>query len=278
MKAADRTIARGRLQTAPAIDALMAGPTAPRADARPRQLPLPFDHRPRFAAAGFIAAPSNEEALAWLARTPDWPQGRLALWGESGCGKTHLLHRWAARHQAPVLPGAGLRLEPPTGPIAIDDAETAPEPALLHWLNGAAEAGHPVLLAALLPPARWTIRLPDLASRLRAMLAVPIGPPDDELLRALLASLVVERQMKVPEAMQLYLLQRLPRTAWAMREAARQLDRLTMAAGGALTRAVANAVIEAVCAQEQNDAPPPPNDEDCVAIAASPSSGAPRFL
>jgi chromosomal replication initiation ATPase DnaA len=37
------------------------------------------------------AAPSNGAALAWLERTADWPDHRLTLWGEPGCGKTHLL-------------------------------------------------------------------------------------------------------------------------------------------------------------------------------------------
>ena len=69
------------------------------------QLPLPFPHQPSYAAADFLAAGSNEAALAWLARTGDWPDHRLALWGEAGCGKTHLLRIWAIRHGATVMDG-----------------------------------------------------------------------------------------------------------------------------------------------------------------------------
>jgi chromosomal replication initiation ATPase DnaA len=50
-----------------------------------------------------------------------------------------------------------------------------------------------VLLAARTPPAHWPVRLPDLASRLRATTAVEIAPPEDSLLRSLLARLLAER-------------------------------------------------------------------------------------
>ena len=76
---------------------------------------------------------------------------------------------------AAILPGHVLRFHPIAGPLAIDDADTAPELALLHLLNAAAEAGFPVLLTGRSPPARWHIALPDLASRLRAATAVEIA-------------------------------------------------------------------------------------------------------
>ena len=46
-----------------------------------RQLPLPFQHNGDFAPGNFHEAASNTDALAWLSRTPDWPDLRLALWG-----------------------------------------------------------------------------------------------------------------------------------------------------------------------------------------------------
>lgn len=218
----------------------------------PRQIPLPFVHRPDFATATFLEAPSNADALAWLARTGEWPGGRFALWGEAGCGKTHLLHRWAARVGAHVTGMPEAEIGPPAGPLALDDAETAAgeERAFLHLLNGAAEAGCPVLLAARTPPSRWRVRLPDLASRLRATSAVQIGPAEDGLLGALLTCLLAERQLAVPPAVQAWLLLRLPRTPAAIREAAARLDHAALAAGGAVTRPIAAEVAEAMAVRE----------------------------
>lgn len=190
-----------------------------------QQLALPFPYQPTLTAAEFLAAASNEVALTWLERTPEWPDGRLLLWGEPGCGKTHMLHLWAERASASLWVGAALRPEvpPPTAPLAIDAADTADERALLHWLNAAREAGNPVLLAGRTPPARWQIGLPDLASRLRAVTTVAIAPPEDTLLRGLLTRLLADRQLAVPAALQDWLLLRLPRTAAACREAAARL-------------------------------------------------------
>lgn len=233
-----------------------------------RQLALPFAHAPLYAAADFLAAPSNAAALAWLDRTPDWPERRLALWGSEGSGKTHLLHLWAARHGAVLLAGPALPrpLAAPDRPLAIDDADTAPERPLLHALNAAAEAGLPVLLAGRAAPARWGVALPDLASRLRAAAAVEIRAAEETLLRVLLARLLAERQIAVPEAVQTWLLTRLPRTPAAVREAAARLDHAALAAGGPITRAVAAAVLEGL-------AEPVPDSTD-----ASPAPGTPRLL
>lgn len=201
------------------------------------QLGLPFSHTPSFSAADFLPADSNAAALAWLNDDARWPDHRLALWGDAGCGKTHLLHVWADRVggawcAGPTLPDA------PAGAraLAIDNADAVPEEALLHTLNHAAPNGVSVLLAARHPPARWPVRLPDLASRLRAITAVPIAPAEESLLRALLRRSLAERQLSVPAPLQDWLLLHLPRTPAAMREIAARLDREQLARGRGVTR------------------------------------------
>ncbi|WP_158742492.1 HdaA/DnaA family protein [Acidisphaera sp. L21] len=209
-----------------------------------RQLALPFIHEAPFDPADFLVGPCNEEALAWL-DTP-WPANRLALWGEPGCGKTHLLHVWTARGDCMLLPGQMLRglVELPTqGGLAVDDADLAPERPLLHLLNAAAEAGLPVLLAARTAPARWPTRLPDLASRLRAITSVELGVPDEAMSRTLFTSLLAARQLVVPEPVQDWLLLRLPREPAALREAAARLDHAALAAGRRITQAIAAQVL-----------------------------------
>ncbi len=231
-----------------------------------RQLALPFVHAPRLAEADFLPSAANRPALAWLGRGADWPGRRLALWGGSGSGKTHLLHIWATRAGASLINGSTLRHTPlgdewplapgplALGPLAIDDADLAPsETALLHVLNAAQEARHPVLLAARTPPARWPTRLPDLASRLRATAAVPLGAPDDAFLRTLLARLLSDRQLLVPGPVQDWLLAVLPREPAALREAAARLDRAALAAGRGVTRTLAARTLQPLM-QENSEA------------------------
>jgi chromosomal replication initiation ATPase DnaA len=222
-------------------------------DPSARQLALPFAYVPRFRVEDFISAPSNAEARAWLGRTADWPCRRLLLYGEAGCGKTHLLQLWAERHGALLLDGPNLRQLPELGgspAIALDDADAAPEErALLHLINLAAEMRRPLLLAGREPAARWSSTMPDLASRLRAMTAVALRPAEDPLLRALLARLLSDRQLTLAENLQDWLLARLPRHPAALREAVAKLDREAMAAGGRVTRAMAAGLVSAMSGQ-----------------------------
>jgi chromosomal replication initiation ATPase DnaA len=88
--------------------------------------------------------------------------------------------------------------------------------------------------------------LPDLASRLRALTAVRIGPPEDGLLRRLLARLLQERQLNVGGPLQEWLLVRLPRSQGTIREAVARLDHAAMAAGGRVTRTLAQAVLSGI--------------------------------
>lgn len=205
------------------------------------QLALALPYVPALRAADFLPHAGARLALEMIGGGTPWPQGRLALWGGPGTGKTHLLHVWAGETGASLLAGPALQ-EPfwPEGPVAIDDADqVASEQALLHVLNAAAECGHRVLLTLTRPPARSRIQLADLASRLRATMAIEIGPQDDDMRAALLAKLLSERQLVVPLAVQRYILTRLPRTAASVRDAVGRLDDAALAAQSAISRALA---------------------------------------
>jgi chromosomal replication initiation ATPase DnaA len=202
-------------------------------------------------AAPVIEAPSNEAARAWLSRTAEWPSRRLALWGPQGSGKTRLLSAWAERNGAERLHGATLRFAPPETAVAIDDADRAPTLALLHTLNAAHEAGHPVLLAATTPPARW-----------------PVSLPEDDLLHALLPRLLAERQLRPSETTLHWLLARLPRTHAALAEAVERLDRAAQAFAVPIAPALARQVLPDLLA-DLPDSPEPANEDS---VSPSPSA------
>jgi chromosomal replication initiation ATPase DnaA len=207
------------------------------------QLPLPFPHQPGYAALDFLPDDSNQEALTWLSRTADWPDRRLAVWGQGGRGKSHLLHIWARQHAGIVLAGQTLRSldgMPDAGALALDDADTvADERVLLHLLNTARDRGLSLLLSGRTPPARWPVALPDLSSRLRAITGVELLSPGDDLLRALLMRMAADRQLTMGESVQDWLLLRLPRSAGALREAVARLDHESLVCQQPITRSLA---------------------------------------
>ena len=77
------------------------------------QLLLDLGHRPALGREDFLVAPSNEVAVEWIDRWPDWPQPGLTLYGAPGAGKTHLTQVWQAASGAVALAGHGLLSDDP---------------------------------------------------------------------------------------------------------------------------------------------------------------------
>ena len=142
------------------------------------QLPLELTLRPALGREDFLVAPSNQVAVAWIDRWPDWPGPALALYGPPGCGKTHLCQVWRAASGAVEIDAGRLaRAEPPellgvARACVLDDAETllggegANAERLLHLFNSVVERGGQLLLNGHAAPARWPCGLADLGSRL----------------------------------------------------------------------------------------------------------------
>ena len=135
--------------------------------------------------------------------------------------------------------------------MVLDPAEPiADELALLQLYNRLREQGGHLLLTARRPVAAWGVRLPDLASRLRAAPAVAIGAPDDALLAALLVKLFDDRQLAVSEGVIGYLVRHMERSFAAARAVVEALDRHSLRDRRPVTVALARAVLEAETDQQ----------------------------
>ena len=212
---------------------------------------------PTFAREEFVVAAGNREALAWIDRWPDWPAPALALGGPAGCGKTHLAHIWAARAGAGFVEGAALEgkgvadltdLIAASPALVVEAAERAPERALFHLYNLARERRGWLLLVAVALPAQWSIRLPDLASRLRAAPAVAVAPPDDELLGSLILKQLGDRQLHAAPGVVHYLVSHMERSGEAVRHVVAALDRRALVERREIDRRLAADVLAAMSA------------------------------
>jgi chromosomal replication initiation ATPase DnaA len=132
-----------------------------------------------------------------------------------------------------------------TGALAVEDADRGPldEAALFHLLNLAREQSAYVLITARRPPASWPIRLPDLASRLRALPVVTLDPPDDALLAAVLVKLFADRQLAVEERLIEFLVHRIERSFAAAQAAVAELDGEALRLKRPVNRALAAEVL-----------------------------------
>lgn len=218
-------------------------------DAAPRQLALALAHDESFAREDFLAGASNADALKLIERWPDWPDRALALVGPEGAGKSHLAAIWAEasgarRLSARALGETDLLHALATGALVVEDvADDLNERALFHLINLVREEEAYLLITARAAPGRWTVALPDLGSRLRAIPAVTLTAPDDALLRAVLLKLFADRQLGIDESLISYLVTRIERSFAAARAAVETLDHEALRLKRPVTRALAAEVL-----------------------------------
>ena len=213
---------------------------------QPRQLAFALPHAESLARDDFLEGPANAAGLALVDAWPDWPNPVMLLTGPEGSGKSHLAAIWAEQAGARVtsshmlipaeVPGALA-----TGALVVEDLKSGEfdERALFHLLNLAREDAASVLITARIPAASLGIELRDLRSRLRAIPAIALLPPDDQLFRALIVKFCADRQLKIDETVVSFLATRIERSFAAARQAVELLDTEALRLGRPVTRALA---------------------------------------
>lgn len=214
----------------------------------PSQLILDLGHRPALGRSDFLVSDCNADAAAWIDRWPGWPAPLrgLAIVGPAGCGKTHLGAVWRHASGAVDLTAAGLTVAGVPDALGdaihavVDDLTGIEAPqALLHLYNTVAERGGSVLILSRAAPARLDVGLPDLASRLATLPVATVGGPDEALLAGVLAKHFADRQVAVREDVVAYLVTRMERSFAAADRLVDRLDRLALAEGRRVNRALA---------------------------------------
>ncbi len=156
---------------------------------QPRQLAFALPHAESLTRDNFLGGPANAAGLALIDSWPEWPNRIMLLVGPEGSGKSHLAAIWAEQAgarstTAHALTAAAVPGALATGALVVEDLRSSDfdDRALFHLMNLAREDGAFVLVTAREPPSAFQIELRDLRSRLRAIPAVSLLPPDDQLL------------------------------------------------------------------------------------------------
>jgi DnaA family protein len=188
-----------------------------------QQLPLEISPRPEASFANFVPGQNGEavEAVRALAA------GRLKeaivyLWGEPGCGRTHLL-RAAAREN----PGLTIADD-------VEALDAVALQALFVAINDARDGQASVLVAGSAPPARLALR-DDLRSRLGWGLVYQLKGLSDPEKRAHLQAAARGRGLQLGDEVADYLLARLPRDLSSLNAILDRLDRVSLAKQRPLT-------------------------------------------
>lgn len=178
----------------------------------------------------------------------------IYLWGEAGCGKSHLLQACCQyvshqKNSAVYLPLTILKewgttslegLEEQTL-IAIDDIDTIAadkewEEALFHLYNRVRDNGKTILLiTGKQAPSALKIQLPDLRSRLAWGLVIYVNELNDELKVTALQQHAQKRGFELSQPVALFLINRCTRSMHALYKILDRLDEASLAAQRKIT-------------------------------------------
>ena len=197
------------------------------------QIPLSFPVEESYDPHDFIPLSCNQDALDWIDRYPDWPYPAVIVYGEVGCGKTHILKLWQDK----------------TGEAAIDNVDLVfgnleAEQNLFHQFNQAREKKTYLFLSMTNKLASQNILLPDLKSRLMAAPQVEITQPDEHDLSVILTKLANDRQLKIDPDVMKYILPRIERSFASARDLINLIDEQALAQKRAVTVPFVRGVVD----------------------------------
>lgn len=205
-----------------------------------KQLPLNLSNSEASGREDFLSSQCNEAVLAWLDSWPRWPGGGLVIYGPSGCGKTHLARIFNSMSGARYLKSHELsentKVYEGTAHVIVEDMDPdVDEAAFLFLFNSTLERGGSIMITASQAPGNWGLKLPDLQSRIKTLVAVEFGLPDDELIAAVLVKLLTDRQLRVGTEVIHYLVPRVERSFQSLSSVVEELDKGSLAARRGIT-------------------------------------------
>ncbi len=221
----------------------------------PRQIPLDLGHVPGHSRDEMVVSDANRSAVALVDSWPDWPASAVVLAGPAGSGKSHLAAIWAEQADAIAIDTSDSgswarsleRCLERRGPALVDDADLRlDEEALFHLMNAVRASGAHLLLTSRRFPSAWGVRLPDLASRLKAAATVEISEPDDHLLAAVITKLFSDRQVEVEPHVVQFLVRRIERSLSTAIDVVDRLDRAALEQKTRITRTLAAQTLSAL--------------------------------
>ena len=209
------------------------------AEKKAQQIPLDFAARSALGREDFLLGPSNQDAVGWIDRWPDWPAPALIMTGPAASGKTHLAAVWRDRTQAEIirpdmlLSHSAEQLAGLNQNLVFDGldpwlGERAAETMLFHLYNIFKEEKRTFLITMRMAPAHAEFAIADLASRLRAAPVAAIHAPDDVLLASVLIKLFSDHQLTVGNEVIQYILPRMERSFAVARDIVALADKMAL--------------------------------------------------
>ncbi len=182
------------------------------------QIALPLDWPQAGDERRFILSDANRDAFDHFRHWSMWPVRATVLTGPRRSGRSLLARGFIARVSGRLF----------------DDAERHDEEELFHAWNQAQETGRPLVMVVGDSEA-WTLRLPDLRTRLAVTPVARIHQPDDALFAALIELLFADRGLHIPREALSFVTGRVHRDYLTAEKVVEAVDRFAIAERARLT-------------------------------------------
>lgn len=176
------------------------------------QIALPLDWPQSAEEHRFILSDANRDAFEHFRHWSMWPVKATVLTGPRRSGRSLLARGFVSRVHGRLF----------------DDADRHDEEELFHAWNQAQETGKPLVMVVD-DSEGWSVKLPDLRTRLAATPIARIHQPDDALFAALIELLFADRGLHIPGEALRFITERVHRDYLSIERVVEAIDRFAIA-------------------------------------------------
>ncbi len=202
------------------------------------QYQLQFIPQTDFDEDSYIITKSNRDAINLINSWPHWENGIykhiLCVFGQKFSGKTHLATIWQHKSKALMIDLNSLKAESffnnNINCYLLEDITKflSEERQLFVLINHVINSKKFLLITSTIPLTQINFCLPDLKSRINAIMEVEIKKPDEYMVGQILLKYFADRQIVVSSSVIHYLIHRIDRSYYKIAQIVEELDKLSL--------------------------------------------------
>ncbi len=202
------------------------------------QLIFKFPFKIRYYEQDFYVSSNNFSAYKLIESWPNWPGKWLNIFGDPGCGKTHLskiLEKKIKKIKILDADNINNDIVPILNQLEcliIDNYKNNIKEELLYSiLNQSKQLEKYIVINSIKPISKMNLEIKDLQSRVNSFVFIGIDLPTDELLKVIISKSFSEKQININPKISEYILKNVDRSYEKMFKFIKDVDDLSLSTG-----------------------------------------------
>ena len=202
------------------------------------QLIFKFPFKIRYYEQDFYVSSNNFSAYKLIESWPNWPGKWLNIFGDPGCGKTHLSKILEKKiKKIKILDAENINndIVPILNQLEcliIDNYKNNIKEELLYSiLNQSKQLEKYIVINSIKPISKMNLEIKDLQSRVNSFVFIGIDLPTDELLKVIISKSFSEKQININPKISDYILKNVDRSYEEMFKFIKDVDDLSLSTG-----------------------------------------------